>query len=307
MIFTPLTEVLGKAKIGKYAVGAFNIHNLETIKAITEAAKCEKSPVILATSPNAIKFSGIEYIHQIAKVAAIESEVPVVLHLDHGTSFRECIQCIRHGWSSVMFDGSKLPLSENIAKTREIVKIAHAAGISVEGELGTLAGAEDQISIEEREAMLTNPGDAERFVQETDVDALAIAIGTSHGAFKFKGKADLDFDRLKKIEGLVKIPIVLHGASGVPSAVLERAVKYGSTLSGAIGVPDEDIKKSISLGVAKINIATDIRLTMITALRQELYEHPAEFDPVKIFGPVENAVKDVAIQKMKLFNSSGKA
>lgn len=307
MIFATLKEVLDKAKAEKYAVGAFNINNMEIAKAIGGAAKEEKSPVILAVSPSAIKYAGIEYIYEIARVTADKSKVPVVLHLDHGTEFKDCVQCIRYGWSSVMFDGSKLPLQENIAQTKKIVEFAHAAGVSVEAELGKLAGVEGHVSVSEKDAIFTNPDEAKMFVEQTGVDALAIAIGTSHGAFKFKGEANLDFDRLVKIEKLVGIPIVLHGASGVPKDVLDKAAKYGAKLPGAAGVPNEAIQKAIGLGVAKINIDTDIRLTMTAAIRQVLTEHPDEFDPRKIFGPAEDAMKEVAKSKMKLFNSSGKA
>ncbi len=307
MTFATLKEVLDTAKAGKYAVGAFNINNMEIAKAIGRAAAEEKSPVILAVSPSAIKYAGIEYIYEIARITAEKSKVPMVLHLDHGTEFKDCVQCIRHGWSSVMYDGSKLPLQENIAMTKKIVEFAHAAGVSVEAELGKLAGVEGHVSVSEKDAIFTNPDEAKMFVEQTGVDALAVAIGTSHGAFKFKGDANLDFERLAKIEKLVGIPIVLHGASGVPKDVLDKAAKYGAKLPGAAGVPNEAIQKAIPLGVAKINIDTDIRLTMTAALRQVLAEHPDEFDPRKLFGPAEEAMKEVAKSKMKLFGSSGKA
>lgn len=307
MIFATLKDVLGKARAGGYGVGAFNINNMEITKSIALAAKEERSPVILAVSPSAVKYAGIEYIYEIARCAADESGVPTVLHLDHGTTFEDCVKCIRYGWSSVMYDGSKLPLEENIAMTKKIVEFAHAAGVSVEAELGRLAGVEGHVSVSERDAIFTNPDEAKRFVEETGVDALAIAIGTSHGAYKFKGEANLDYERLEKIEKLVRIPIVLHGASGVPKEVLDRAAKYGAKLPGAAGVPNEAITKAISLGVAKINIDTDIRLAMTAAIRQELCEHPEEFDPRKIFGPAQDAMKEVAIGKMRLFGSSGKA
>ena len=307
MTFATLKEVLDTAKAGKYGVGAFNINNMEIAKAIGNAAKEEKSPVILAVSPSAIKYAGIEYIYEIARVTAMKSKVPMVLHLDHGTEFKDCVQCIRHGWSSVMYDGSKLPFQENIAMTKKIVEFAHAAGVSVEAELGKLAGVEGHVSVSEKDAIFTNPEEAKIFVEQTGVDALAVAIGTSHGAFKFKGEANLDFERLQKIEKLVGIPIVLHGASGVPKEVLDKAAKYGAKLPGAAGVPNDAIQKAISLGVAKINIDTDIRLTMTAAIRQVLTEHPEEFDPRKLFGPAEDAMKEVARSKMKLFGSSGKA
>ena len=307
MIFTTLKDALEKARAGKYAVGAFNVNDMEIAKAIGGAARDERSPVILAVSPSAIKYAGIEYIYEIARVTADQSKVPTVLHLDHGTSFEDCVRCIRYGWSSVMFDGSKLPLEENIRQTAEIVKIAHAAGVSVEAELGKLAGVEGHVSVEEKDAIFTNPEEAKLFVDRTGVDALAVAIGTSHGAYKFKGEANLDFPRLEKIEKLVNIPIVLHGASGVPKDVLDKAAKYGAKLPGAAGVPNDAIRKAISLGVAKINIDTDIRLAMTAALRQVLAEHPEEFDPRKIMGPAEEAMKAVARSKMQLFGSSGKA
>ncbi|HTX43279.1 MAG TPA: ketose-bisphosphate aldolase [Methanocella sp.] len=307
MIFATLGEVLDRARAGKYAVGAFNINDMEIAKAVGGAAKEEKSAVILAVSPSAIKYAGIAYIYEIARVTADQSGVPTVLHLDHGTTFGDCIGCIRHGWSSVMYDGSKLPLEENIRQTAKIVEVAHAAGVSVEAELGKLAGVEGHVSVEEKDAIFTNPDEAKAFVERTGVDALAVAIGTSHGAYKFKGEANLDFPRLEKIERLVNIPIVLHGASGVPKDVLDKAAKYGARLPGASGVPDDAIKKAISLGVAKINIDTDIRLAMTAALRQVLAEHPEEFDPRKIMGPAEDAMKAVAKSKMRLFGSSGRA
>ncbi len=307
MIFATLKEALEKARAGKYAIGAFNINDMEIAKAIGGAAKEERSPVILAVSPSAIKYAGIEYIYEIARVTADRSGVPTVLHLDHGTTFDDCVRCIRYGWSSVMYDGSKLPLEENIRQTAEIVKIAHAAGVSVEAELGKLAGVEGHVSVAEKDAIFTNPDEAKLFVERTGVDALAVAIGTSHGAYKFKGEANLDFPRLEKIERLVNIPIVLHGASGVPKDVLDKAAKYGAKLPGASGVPDDAIKRAIGLGVAKINIDTDIRLAMTAALRQVLAEHPEEFDPRKIMGPAEDALRAVAKGKMRLFGSSGRA
>jgi fructose-bisphosphate aldolase class II len=307
MIFATLKEVLDRARAGGYAVGAFNINDMEIAKAIGGAAREERSPVILAVSPSAIKYAGIEYIYEIARVTADQSGVPTVLHLDHGTTFEDCVRCIRYGWSSVMYDGSKLPLEENIAQTKKIVEIAHAASVSVEAELGKLAGVEGHVSVEEKDAIFTNPDEAKMFVERTGVDALAVAIGTSHGAYKFKGEANLDFPRLEKIEKLVNIPIVLHGASGVPKDVLDKAAKYGAKLPGAAGVPNDAIKKAISLGVAKINIDTDIRLALTAAIRQVLAEHPEEFDPRKIFGPAEDAMKAVAKGKMQLFGSSGRA
>ena len=234
MIFKTLKEVLDKARAEHYAVGAFNVNNMEIAKAIGSAAKEEKSPVILAVSPSAIKYAGIEYIYEIARVTADKSGVPTVLHLDHGTDFKDCVQCIRYGWSSVMYDGSKLPFEENVAMTKKIVEFAHAAGVSVEAELGKLAGVEGHVSVSEKDAIFTNPDEAKIFVERTGVDALAVAIGTSHGAYKFKGEANLDFQRLAKIEKLVNIPIVLarrlrraEGGAGQGGEVRRQAARRG--------------------------------------------------------------------------------
>ena len=237
---------------------------------------------------------------------AVRADVPVSLHLDHGTDFDVIMRCIRHGWTSVMFDGSDRPFEKNAAETGKIVRIAHAAGVSVEAELGRLVGVEDQISVGEREAVLTDPDEAARFVEESGCDALAVAIGTSHGAYKFKEEPKLDFERLEKIARKVKVPLVLHGASSVLPDILEKAGRYGAKLGGAKGVPLEDIRKAVSLGITKVNIDTDLRLAFTAATREFLAEKPEVFDPRKILGSGKEAMKEVVRAKMELLGSSGK-
>jgi fructose-bisphosphate aldolase class II len=229
------------------------------------------------------------------------------LHLDHGKDLEIIRSCIENGFTSVMIDGSHLEFQENMAITKKVVEMAKKKAISVEAELGRLKGIEDKVSVSEREAFLTDPQAAEEFVKKTDVDALAIAIGTSHGAYKFKGEVKLDFERLKEIAQRVDIPLVLHGASGVPQAVLERAERFGAKLPGAKGIPDDAIQKAVSLGIAKINIDTDLRLSFIGAIREVLTNKPEEFDPRKILGPGREAIKQTVQSKMRLFGSSGKA
>jgi fructose-bisphosphate aldolase class II len=299
-------DLLSAARRKAYAVGAFNINNLESLLAVVEAAHEEKSPVIVAVTPSAIKYAGLPYLAEIVKTAAKSSPVPMSLHLDHGDTVEIVSKCIDAGFTSVMIDGSFLSFEENVALTKRVVDIAHPKGVSVEAELGKLAGVEES-TVEEKQAILTDPNAAEKFVERTGVDALAVAIGTSHGAYKFKGEAKLDFERLKSIREKVDVPLVLHGASSVPAWVIEKAVKYGAELAGAKGVPEEHIKKAISLGIAKINIDTDLRLAFTATVREVLTNAPKEFDPRKILGPAKEAMKEVVKGKMRLFGSSGKA
>jgi fructose-bisphosphate aldolase class II len=294
------------ARKNGYAIPALNIQNLESLKAVSEAAVEEKSPVILAISPSVIKYAGMPYIVGMAKTAAQSASVPMSIHLDHGEDFETCLKCVEAGFTSVMMDGSFLKYDENVAITKKVVEVAHAKGASVEAELGKLAGVEER-SVEEKHAILTDPAVAEDFVEKTGVDTLAVAIGTSHGAYKFKGVAKLDIDRLKKIEEKVSIPLVLHGASSVPLALIEKACKFGAQLSEAKGIPEEEIKKAIALGVAKVNVDTDLRLAFTGSVREVLSTSPKEFDPRKILGPAKEAMKQVAKSKMQLFGSSGKA
>jgi fructose-bisphosphate aldolase class II len=277
-------EILDKAHKEGYAVGAFNVNNMEILQAVIAAAEEEKAPVIIQTSEGAIKYAGIDYLSTLVRLAAEKATVPVALHLDHGTTFETIIGCIRNGWTSVMIDGSHHPLEENIAVTNEVIKIAHACGVSVEAELGRLGGVEDNISVDEKDARLTHPDEAVKFVKETGVDSLAIAIGTAHG--KYKGEPKLDFERLTTIKNLLNIPIVLHGASGVP---------------------EDAIQKAVSLGVNKINIDTDVRVAFTEGVKSVIVNKPEEYDPRKICGPAKDEMKKVVKAKMKLFGCSGKA
>lgn len=300
-------ELLGRAKKGGYAVGAFNINNLEILQAIVSAGEMEKSPVIIAVSEGAIQYAGLRYIISMVRTASEQTPIPLSLHLDHGKDVDIIRSCIDNGFTSVMIDGSHLEFNENIAITEKIVEMARPKAVSVEGELGRLKGIEEKVSVAEREAFLTDPQVAEEFVKRTGVDALAVAIGTSHGAYKFKGETKLDFERLREISRKVDIPLVLHGASGVPQSVLEKAERFGAKLPGAKGIPDEAIQKAISLGICKINIDTDLRLSFVGAIREVLTTKPEEFDPRKILGPAREAIKQTVQSKMKLFRSSGKA
>jgi fructose-bisphosphate aldolase class II len=299
-------DLMVPARKNGYAIGAFNIQNLESLQATTEAATEEKSPLIIQITPSVIKYAGLAYILNLAKTAAQLAPVPLAIHLDHGEDFDTAAKCVAAGFSSVMIDGSFLKFDENVALTKRVVSIAHVKGVSVEAELGKLAGVEER-SVEEKEAILTDPKAAVKFVEKTGVDALAVAIGTSHGAYKFKGEGKLDLERLKLISEAVSVPLVLHGASSVPQEIVEKATRYGAVLSGAKGIPEEQIKMAISLGIAKINIDTDLRLAFTATVREVLVNSPKEFDPRKILGPAKEAMKEVVKGKMRLFGSSGKA
>ena len=289
-----------------YAVGAFNVNNLETILAVAEAAAEDKSPAIVAVTSSAIKYAGLPYLAKMVQIAADSSSVPMSLHLDHGEDFETAFRCIDAGFTSVMIDGSHLDFEENVALTKRVVDVAHPRGVSVEAELGRLAGVEEK-TVEEKEAVLTDPNAAGEFVKRTGVDALAVAVGTSHGAYKFKSEPKLDFERLKLIREKTDALLVLHGASSVPAWIIEKAAKYGAELGGAKGIPEEHIQKAISLGITKINIDTDLRLAFTATVREVLANSPKEFDPRKILGPAKEAMKEVAKSKMRLFGSSGKA
>jgi len=299
-------DLLSPARKRAYAVGAFNINNLESLLAVADAAVEEKSPVIVAVTPSAIKYAGLAYLAKIVKIAAESAPLPMSLHLDHGENLETVSKCVEAGFTSVMIDGSFLSLEENVALTKRVVDFAHPKGVSVEAELGRLAGVEES-TVEEKEAVLTDPDAAKEFVERTGVDALAVAIGTSHGAYKFKGEAKLDFERLRLIKERVDVPLVLHGASSVPEWIIEKAQKYGAELTGAKGIPEEHIKKAISLGITKINIDTDLRLTFTATIREFLANNPKEFDPRKILGHAKEAMKEVVKGKMRLFGSPGKA
>lgn len=277
-------EILVDAQKNGYAVGAFNVNNMEIVQAIIEAAEETNSPVILQASQGGLKYAGVEYIAALGKLAGQNAKVPVALHLDHGTDFEQIMLCIRHGFTSVMIDASQYPLDENIAYTKKVVEVAHAVGVSVEAELGKIGGTEDDITVEEKDATFTDPAEAERFVNETGVDSLAIAVGTAHGVYK--GVPKLQYDIIKEIRSRVDVPLVLHGSSGVP---------------------DESIKKAIPLGISKINIDTDLRIKFAEGVKKVVGENPDEIDPRKILAPARTAMKEKIVEKMNTFGSSGKA
>ena len=307
MPLVDMKSILDAASAGNYAVGAFNANNLEFVDAIISAAIDEKSPAIIQVSEGAISYAGIEEITSIVRASVKKTDVPIALHLDHGKKFEVIMACIRHGFTSVMIDGSALPLEENIQVTKEIVKIVHAVGVSVEGEIGRLGGIEDNVSVDERDAMLTDPDEAEYFVKSTGVDCLAIAIGTSHGPKKFKGEAKLAIDLVSKIKSKVGIPLVLHGASGVPQDVTELGQRYGALWEGAKGIPDDSIRAAVASGINKVNIDTDMRLAYLAKTREILATKPEITDVRDVLRPARAAVKEIVVSKMRLLNSSGKA
>ncbi len=300
-----LKQVLTKADKAKYAVGAFNINNLEIMQAIVNAAAKLKSPVILQTSEGAIKYAGMNYLKCMVEEAAKTNKIPIVLHVDHGRDMEIIKQAIKTGYTSIMYDGSHLPFEQNIANTKKVVAMAHAKGISVEGELGTIGGAEEKIVA--RKIIYTNPDSAKEFVEKTGIDALAVAIGTSHGAYKFAGAAKLDIKRLREIKQKLKMPLVLHGASGVPEWVVQTATHYGAKLGKPEGVPDDQIKEAIKNGINKINTDTDLRLAFDAGVREVLSMSPEEFDPRHILGRARELMQEVVEHRIKIFGSAGKA
>lgn len=301
-----LAEVLKPAQKKGYAVGAFNINNLETLQAVMEAAEAERSPVIVSTSEGAIAYAGLEELASLVYLAAKRTKLPVVFHLDHGKDLNLVTEAVKTGlYTSVMYDGSSLPFEENVKHAARIVKLAHARHISVEAELGAIAGIEDFVSIEERDAHLTDPAQAKLFVERTGCDALAVAVGTSHGAYKFHGVSRLDLRRLEKIRAMVKVPLVLHGASGVPATVKKQCLAYDCKIEDAKGVADASVRKAVGLGVAKVNIDTDLRLAFDAGIRKFLAENPEVIDPREILKPAKELMTKVVRQKMKMFGSSG--
>lgn len=294
------TEMFKKAYEGGYAIGAFNVNNMEIIQGIVEAAKEEKSPLILQVSAGARKYANPIYLRKLVEAAIEDSNLPICLHLDHGEDFEICKACIDNGFTSVMIDGSKYPFEENIELTKKVVEYAHARGVVVEAELGRLAGVEDAVSVSAKDATYTDPDEAVEFVERTGVDSLAIAIGTSHGAYKFKGEPSLDFERLEIISSKLNgFPIVLHGASSVLPEFVAKCNEFGGQLPGAQGVPEEMLRKAASMGVCKINIDTDLRLAMTATIREYLTKNPAEFDPRKYLGPARDAIKGIVSHKIK--------
>jgi len=305
-MLVPAIKVLKNARERHYAVPAFNVNNLEFLKAVIEAAVKLRSPIIVQTSEGAIEYAGMDYLVAMARIAA-KAPIPVVFHLDHGKNLKTIKQAIQSGYTSVMFDGSSLPWAENVAKTQQVVKWARAKKVSVEAEIGAIAGIEDFVSVKEKDAHLTNPEQAAEFLKKTKCDTLAVAIGTAHGAYKFKGETHLDIDRLKKIAKLVKAPIVLHGASGVLEDVVKIAEYHGAKLGAARGVLDKDIQEAIKYGVSKVNIDTDLRLAFTAGIREAVDEMKTVIDPRKLLEPAIILMREVAQRKIMLFKSEGKA
>ncbi len=303
-------EMFEKSMKEGFAIGAFNVNNMELIQGIVEAAAEQNSPVILQASSSAIKYAKINYLMKMVEAAVEEHpNIPIAIHLDHGPDFETCKMCVDAGFTSVMFDGSKYDFEENIRLTKEVVDYAHAHGVVVEAELGKLAGIEDDVNVAASDAMYTDPDQAEEFVRRTGVDSLAIAIGTSHGAYKFKGEAKLRFDILKEIKAKIpNTPIVLHGASTVIPELVEMCNQYGGNIPGAKGVPDEILHEASVSGVSKINVDTDLRLAMTAGIRKVLVEEPNAFDPRKYLTPARELVKQTVAHKMKdVFGSANKA
>ena len=293
-----------------FAIGAFNVNNMEFIQAITDAAAENNSPVILQASSSAIKYARINYLMKMVQAAVEEHpNIPIAMHLDHGPDFETCKLCVDNGFTSVMFDGSKYDFEENIRLTKEVVDYAHSHGVVVEAELGKLAGIEDEVNVADSDTRYTDPDQAEEFVRRTGVDSLAIAIGTSHGAYKFKGEAKLRFDILKQIkEKIPNTPIVLHGASTVIPELVNMCNQYGGNIPGAKGVPDEMLHEASISGVSKINVDTDLRLAMTGAVRKVFVDDPSVFDPRKYLAPARELIKETVSHKMRdVFGSANKA
>ena len=284
MNLVPMADILNKANEEGYAVGGFNINNMEFLQGIIEGAEEANSPLILATSEGAIRYIGMEYVLGMVEAATKDTDIPVALHLDHGSSFEKAMECIRRGYSSVMIDGSKYPFEENIAMTKKVVEAAHSVGVSVEAELGKLGGTEDDHTVEEREATFTDPDEAVEFVERTGIDALAVAIGTAHGVYK--GEPDLDFDRLEAINNKIDIPLVLHGASGVP---------------------DSDVRKAVSFGINKVNVNTAFQQAFTAKVKELFAEDPELYDPRKYCGPGRDAIKERVKEKIDVLGSKNKA
>ncbi|MER3536207.1 MAG: fructose-1,6-bisphosphate aldolase, class II [Thermus sp.] len=305
MLVTGL-EILKKAREEGYGVGAFNTNNMELTQAILEAAEALRSPVILALSEGAIQYGGKALVGLVRELAR-DARVPVAIHLDHGSSYESVLNALRMGFTSVMIDKSHEDFETNVRETKRVVEAAHAVGVTVEAELGRLAGVEEHVAVDEKDALLTNPEEARLFMERTGADYLAVAIGTSHGAYKGKGRPFIDHPRLERIARLVQAPLVLHGASSVPQELIERFRASGGEIGEAAGIHPEDIRKAIALGIAKINTDTDLRLAFTAFVRESLSKNPKGFDPRKYLGPAREAVKRVVESRMELFGSVGRA
>ncbi len=295
------TEMFRKAYEGGYAIGAFNVNNMEIIQGITEAAAELRAPLILQVSAGARKYANHTYLMKLVEAAVEETGLPICLHLDHGDTFELCKSCIDGGFTSVMIDGSHHDYEDNVALTAKVVEYAHAHGVVVEGELGRLEGVEDDVKVSAADASYTDPAQVEDFVQRTGVDSLAIAIGTSHGAYKFKPgqKPQLRFDILQEVaQRLPQFPIVLHGASSVIPEFVAQINQYGGSMPDAIGIPEEMLRQAAEMAVCKINIDSDLRLAMTASIRKHLAEHPADFDPRQYLKPARQAIKDMVARKI---------
>lgn len=311
MSLVTTTEMFQKAYDEGYAIGAFNVNNMEIVQGITQAAQEEQSPIILQVSAGARKYASHIYLMKLVEAAVEEVDIPLALHLDHGENFEICKACIDGGFTSVMIDGSKHNFEDNIALTRQVVEYAHSKGVVVEGELGKLAGIEDDVNVKAEDASYTRPEEVQEFVERTGVDSLAIAIGTSHGAFKFKPgqKPQLRFDILAEIEKkLPNYPIVLHGSSSVNQEYVDMIRKYNGKLDDAIGIPEEMLRQAAKSAVCKINIDSDLRLAMTAAIRQDFVENPSHFDPRQYLRPARDMVRELVRHKIvNVLGSSGKA
>jgi len=305
------TEMFKKAYDGGYAIGAFNVNNMEIIQGITEAARECNAPVILQVSKGARAYANRTYLVKLVEAAEIETKLPIVLHLDHGDSFETCKSCIDDGFTSVMIDASSKPFEENIEITRQVVEYAHARGVVVEAELGTLAGVEDDVKVSAEDSSYTRPEDVQEFVEKTGCDSLAIAIGTSHGAYKFKPEQctrnekgilvppPLRFDTLEEVSlRLPGFPIVLHGSSSVPQEYVKMINENGGAMPDAVGIPEEQLRKAASMSVCKINIDSDLRLAMTGSIRKHFAEHPADFDPRQYLKPARANIKELVKHKI---------
>ena len=311
MALVTTKDMFAKAYDGGYAIGAFNVNNMEIVQGITEAAMDLNAPLILQVSKGARAYANHTYLMKLVEAAVEETELPIALHLDHGDSFETCKSCIDGGFTSVMIDASSKPFAENIEITRKVVEYAHDKGVVVEAELGTLAGVEDEVNVSAEDSSYTKPEEVEEFVEKTGCDSLAIAIGTSHGAYKFKPgtKPQLRFDVLEEVsKRLPGFPIVLHGSSSVPQEFVEKINKYGGNMAGAVGVPEDQLRHAASLSVCKINIDSDLRLAMTASIREYMAEHPDHFDPRQYLKPARQAIKDMVAHKIvDVLGCNGKA
>ncbi|MBS3933277.1 MAG: class II fructose-1,6-bisphosphate aldolase [Truepera sp.] len=298
-------DILAAARRGGYGVGAFNTNNMEITQAILEAAEETRSPVIVALSEGALKYGGKDLVNIVLTMSK-EVTVPVAIHLDHGSSYESCLRALRYGFTSVMIDKSHEDPQTNVKETARVVEAAHAVGVTVEAEIGRLGGVEEHVVVSEADAILTKPDEAAWFMEHSGADYLAVAIGTSHGAYKGKGRPFIDHERIKKIAALVPNPLVMHGASGVPQSLVERFVATGGEMKDASGIHEDDVRLAVTEGIAKINTDTDLRLAFATVVREVFKSQPKEFDPRKILGPARAEMKAIVKSRMEVFGSARK-